>query len=149
MSIGTFCNREVIVTSKDTSIVEVALLMRQHHVGDVVVVDSSKGESIPVGIITDRDIVVELIAKEVPLDSVTVGDVMSFELATVKEQDGIWDTLQRMRTKGIRRIPVVNEEGGLVGILAVDDLVELLSEEFAILADIVRKEQIQEKTARR
>lgn len=77
MPIGEICNREVVIVRKEDSILEAAKLMREYHVGDVVVVDDREGRVIPLGILTDRDIVVELIAKEVPLDSVSVQDVMS------------------------------------------------------------------------
>ena len=85
MSIGEFCTREVVIAERDTGIVELTQLMRKHHVGDVVVVEKKGDLAVPVGIITDRDIVVELIAGEVDLDSVTTGDVMSPELITAGE----------------------------------------------------------------
>ena len=120
--------------------------MRKHHVGDVVVVEKQGDLTVPLGIITDRDIVVELIAGEVDLNSVTTGDVMSPELITAGETEGIWDTLQRMRSKGIRRLPVVNDDGGLEGILTIDDLIELLADELAILAKIAgRGQELEEK----
>ena len=136
MSIGEFCTREVVIAERDTGIVELAKLMRTHHVGDVVVVEKQGDLLLPVGIVTDRDIAVELVAAEVDLDSVTTGDVMSPELITARENEGIWDTLQLMRRKGVRRLPVVNEEGGLEGILSVDDLIDLLAEELDLLAKI-------------
>ncbi len=136
MSIGEFCSRNVVVVEKDAGIVELAQLMRKQHVGDVVVVTKHVDRMLPVGIITDRDIVVELIAEEVDLESVSAGDVMSTELITAKQTEGIWDTLQLMRSQGIRRLPVVNEEDFLEGILTIDDLIELLADELAILAKI-------------
>lgn len=149
MSVSEICIREVVITHKDSSIIEVAKLMRQYHVGDIVVVDSSGDQPIPIGIITDRDIVVELIASNVALDSVTVADVMSYDLITAREQDGIWDTIQRMSAKGIRRMPVVNEQGGLEGILTVDDLLEMLADELTSLAKVTIREQTQEKETRK
>lgn len=146
MSIGEFCTREVVIVERGTGIVELAQLMRKHHVGDVIVVDIQGDLVVPVGIVTDRDIVVELIAGEVDLDSVTTGDVMSPELITAKEKEGIWDTLQSMRSKGIRRMPVINEDGGLEGILTVDDLIELLADELDLLAKIAgRGQELEEK----
>ena len=136
MSIGEFCTREVVIAERDTGIVELAKLMRAHHVGDVVVVEKQGDLLLPVGIVTDRDIAVELVAAEVDLNSVTTGDVMSPELIIARENEGIWDTLQLMRRKGVRRVPVVNEEGGLEGILSVDDLIDLLAEELDLLAKI-------------
>ncbi|MEW6521765.1 MAG: CBS domain-containing protein [Thermodesulfobacteriota bacterium] len=148
MTVGEFCNREVVVAERDTSIIEAAKLMRQYHVGDLVVVDRSGGMTMPVGIITDRDIVVEIIAKEVSLDAACAGDVMSYSLITARLTDGIMDTLQKMRARSIRRLPVVNDEGGLEGILAIDDVLELLSEELSLLAKAAISGQEQEKKLR-
>ena len=148
MSIGAFCTREVVIAARDLRIVELAQLMRRQHVGDVIVVDRQGDLVVPVGIVTDRDIVVELIADQVDLESVTTGDVMNPELITARENEGIWDTLQRMRSKGIRRLPVVNDDGGLEGILTVDDLVELLAEELALLARIAGRGQKLEEERR-
>ena len=145
MTVGKFCTREVVIASRDNSIVEVAQLMRNHHVGDVVIVGSNDNQPKPIGIITDRDIVVELLATEVPLDTVSVGDVMNFELLTAREDDSVWDTMQLMCAKGVRRIPVVNNQGSLEGILTSDDLLELLAEELILLAKIPGREQIVEK----
>ena len=136
MSTGEFCTREVVITEKDSSILDVAQLMRTYHVGDVVVVEHRGEQAVPVGIITDRDIVVEVIAQEVDLNAVTVGDVMSYDLLSVREDEGIWEVLLQMCDRGVRRIPVVNEAGGLEGILALDDMIELLAEELTLLARI-------------
>jgi CBS domain-containing protein len=148
MTVGKFCNREVIIAEKNTAVTEVAKLMRRHHVGDVLIVDRHGGKVKPVGILTDRDIVIELIACDVALDSVSAGDVMSYELVTAYEEDSIWDTLQKMRARGIRRVPVVNAGGELAGILAVDDLMELFAEELNLLSKIPFREQLIEGTTR-
>ncbi|MHB1350600.1 MAG: CBS domain-containing protein [Desulfobulbaceae bacterium] len=145
MSTGEFCTREVIITEKETSILEVAQLMRTYHVGDVIVVERRGETNVPVGIITDRDIVVEVIAQEVDLNAVTVGDVMSYELLSVRQDEGIWEALLQMCDRGVRRIPVVNEAGGLEGILALDDMIELLAEELSLLAKIAASGQERER----
>ena len=148
MKVGKFCTRSVVIADKDSSVIEVAKLMREHHVGDVVVVRPDGDQPKPIGIITDRDIVVELLATDVSLDVVSVGDVMSFELITARENDSIWDTMQVMRSKGVRRIPVVNDQGGLEGILTADDLLELLADELGMLAKVPVREQILEKESK-
>jgi len=148
MTVGHFCNREVVICGPDNTIVEVAQLMRLHHVGDVVIVEDREDIPVPIGIITDRDLVVELIADGVDLDAVTVGDVMSYELVTTRTDDSIWETLKRMRAQGVRRIPVVNDQGGLEGILALDDILELLTEELSILAKVPASAQTKEKQLR-
>jgi CBS domain-containing protein len=148
MPIGEICNREVVFSRRGDSIVEAARLMREHHVGDLVVIEEKDGQRVPVGILTDRDLVVEIIAKEVDMGRVTVGDVMSNHLHVAREGDGIYDTIQLMRSKGVRRIPVVNAKGHLVGIVTVDDLLELLSDEIAALAKLTSRQQAHEKSSR-
>lgn len=149
MPVGEFCNRQVVIARPESDIVAVAKLMREHHVGDVVIVQGKEGETlIPQGIITDRDLVIELLALEVSPESVTVGDVMSYELVTCRESDGVADVLRRMQAKVIRRMVVVNDAGGLVGILTVDDLLELLAEEMTGLAKVALGQQDKEKRSK-
>lgn len=128
MNTGEVCTRRVIVVAPQESIRDAARLMRHHHVGDLVVVEHADGANRPIGILTDRDIVVELLAAGVDMDAVTVGDVMSRPLLTAREQDDLSDTLKRMAQKGVRRIPVVGEDGKLAGLLSIDDLMTLLAE---------------------
>ena len=148
MTIGTICNRDTVFTTRNSSIVDAAQLMRDHHVGDLVVVDEQAGRRVPVGIVTDRDLVIEILARQVEPGSVTIGDIMSSELVTARESDGLFDTLQRMRAKGVRRVPVVDAGGALAGIVAVDDFLDLLAEEISALARLVSREQARERTAR-
>lgn len=148
MSIGEICNREVIVIEKEGSISEVIRLMRDHHVGDVVVVETRNGLRYPVGILTDRDIVVEILAKDIGLDDVGIVDVMSYELAVSGEEDDVIDTVKRMRAKGVRRMPVVNRQGVLIGIVTVDDLIDLIAEQVKDLANLIGNEQKQERRSR-
>ena len=149
MPISEICNREVIVVQCNDTILEAAKLMRQHHVGDVLVVEDRGGVRIPVGIVTDRDLVVEIMAPELDQMVITVGDIMAPDLVTVKENTGVFDAIQYMRAKGVRRLPVVDDSGGLVGILTLDDLLELLAEELLALAKLVKHEQKKETMSRR
>jgi CBS domain-containing protein len=147
MSVGQYCNREVIVTSQDSSILEVAQLMRQHHVGNVIVIERQGEQNIPVGIATDRDLVVEILAEAVSPDTVTVGDIMS-PIVTISEKQELWGTLKYMRNRGIRRMPVVNETGGLEGIITIDDILALLAEGLTDLTQLVKHEIEQETRSR-
>jgi CBS domain-containing protein len=113
------------------------------------VVDERGGIKVPVGIVTDRDLVVEIMAPAIDQTVVTVGDIMASELVTVRENAGLSETIEYMRAKGVRRVPVVDRNGALVGILALDDLLELLAEELLALAKLVRHEQKREMTNRR
>lgn len=148
MTVGKICNREVVIATPQAHLIEVAKLMRKHHVGDVIVVAEGGGERTPVGIITDRDIVLAIIASEVNLTDVVAGDIMTSDLLTAREQDSIWDTLQRMRSHGVKRLPVVNDHGGLEGILSVNDFLELISEELLALAQVARRQQQREREKR-
>lgn len=146
MKIGEICTRDTIIAKKDSNIVELAKLMRQYHVGDIVVVN--EGENSPIGIVTDRDLVIEILAKELSPETITTGDIMNRDVLTAHENDDIWDTLQRMRIRGVRRIPVVNQRGALVGIATLDDLLELLADELEDIANIVRREKGNERSTR-
>lgn len=145
MSIGELCNREVIVIEPQASIADAVKLMRRHHVGDLVVVDQRGQQRVPVGVLTDRDIVIEVLAEDVDPGSITVGDAMSGPLVTAREDEDLADVIARMRAHGVRRVPVVNAQGGLEGILAVDDILELLAEQMSGLAGLVRTEQQHEQ----
>jgi len=149
MPISEICNREIIVVQLNDTALEAARLMRQHHVGDVVVVEDKGGVRVPVGVVTDRDLVVEIMAPELDQTVITVGDIMVPDIVTVKENTGVFEAIQYMRAKGVRRLPVVNDGGGLVGILTLDDLLELLAEELLALATLVRHEQKKETMSRR
>lgn len=148
MKIGEVCNREVIYVDRGASILEAARLMRRHHVGDVVVAEEKEGVRVPVGILTDRDIVVELLAEEVPLDTVTVGDVMTFDLLTAREEEELAPAIRQMKIRGVRRMPVVSKAGALVGILAADDLIEVIAEQLADLVKLIGVEQRREQERR-
>lgn len=148
MSAGEYCNREVVVIHKDAAVRDAVNLLRNYHVGDVVVVEQVAGKKHPIGILTDRDIVVEILAKDVDMTSVTVGDVMSLKLVTVTEQTSLLDTLERMRQHGVRRLPVVDSAGVLVGIITLDDLMELLAEQISKVAALMKNEQRKEEKKR-
>lgn len=121
MSVGEICNREVIVIQRDETIVEAAKLMRQYHVGAVIVVEKRNGLQVPVGIVTDRDLVVEILATELDEKVITVGDIMPQEIFTIKESAASYEAIEFMRRKTARRLPVVDDAGELVGILTLDD----------------------------
>lgn len=148
MAVGEICNREVVVAEQTLSVVDAAQLMRSHHVGDLVVVEAGDGGKRPVGIVTDRDIVVEVVAAGVNPEALTVADIMSPELATVQEGEGVFEALCHMRARGVRRMPVVDCDGGLVGIITLDDLLGLLAEEMVELAKLVSHERQREASSR-
>ncbi len=149
MSIGELCNRDVVIVGAKDTVLEAAQLMRQHHVGDVLVVEDRGGIRVPVGIITDRDLVLEVMAPQLDPASITVSDIMLTELAMVKEDAGLFEAIEYMHSKAVRRLPVVDDKGGLLGILTLDDLIELLADEMAALSKLVKYEQKKETVNRR
>ncbi len=148
MSVSEICNRDVVIVRPEESIQTAARLMREYHVGDLIVVKESQGRRIPVGILSDRDIVIEMVAKDLVYDAVNVGDLMSNELLTVQEDGDSLDAIRRMREHGIRRMPVLNEAGALVGILAVDDLIDLIAEQLNNLVGLIGNELRYERERR-
>lgn len=148
MSIGTFCNRDVVMVDAQCTIVDAARLMRQHHVGSLVIVANEGGVNRPQAIVTDRDLVIEVLATELDSRTLRVGEVATEPLCSVREEDGVFDTVHRMREHGVRRAPVVDASGGLQGIVSVDDLIVLLGEEMNELARLIAREQAQESRKR-
>jgi CBS domain-containing protein len=148
MTAGELCNREVVIAHRETSLVEAAKRMREQHVGTLVVVDERAARRTPVGILTDRDIVVATVAKELDPRKLTVGDVMSAGVLVVREQDGVDDALRVMREKGVRRVPVIDRDGALAGILAIDDILELVAEEMDGFARALKSERSREARLR-
>jgi CBS domain-containing protein len=148
MPVNEICVRHVIVVRRSTPVPEAAKLMREHHIGDVVVVDVPNGRQIPVGIVTDRDIVVELVAMHLNPADFTVGDLVARDLVTISEQAGVSEAIEIMRAKGVRRVPVVDAYGALTGIVSIDDLLHLLAGEMADLATLIRRERKHECEAR-
>lgn len=141
MNIGELCNRETAIVGQDENIVEVAKLMRHYHVGDLIVVIKRKNGNTPVGIVTDRDIIMKVVANEANPKIVKIAEVMSKELVTGTEEESIYEIIKRMRMHGVRRLPVIDKEGYLVGILSVDDILEFLSEEVDALIGLFYKER--------
>jgi CBS domain-containing protein len=148
MEVRKLCTVDTICCDRHESVQGAALLMRKHHVGDIVVVDEPDGERTPVGILTDRDIVVSVIALGLDPVSLEVGDIMSDDLLVAGEHDDPYTTIEHMRLRGIRRVPVVTDTGSLAGIVSADDLLVFLAEEMEELSRISPYQQQHERRAR-
>jgi CBS domain-containing protein len=149
MPINECCNIGAVSCEAGTSITSVAELMRKHHVGDVIVVEEKNTKRVPVGIVTDRDIVIETIALDTRADIFTAGDLMSSPVATVSEDTGFVETLRLMRNYKVRRMPVVAADGSLRGIVTADDIVRLLSMELSMMTDTLTEQQTREEHLRK
>lgn len=150
MTVREYCNLNVICCEPDTPVAEVAMLMRKHHVGDVVVVDNQgEGARIPIGIITDRDVLVETIALDIEARLFTAADLMSSPVTTVLEDASVSEALAIMRGKRIRRLPVVTRAGTLFGMVTIDDFVNLLAAELSMIAGLMVEQTIREGRLRK
>jgi len=135
MSLKKIATRNVATLQTDATVLEAAKKMRDSHVGDVVIVKTEDGREVPVGILTDRDIVVSTVAFGVAPGVVTVEDVMAPTVTVAKTTDSLYHVLNLMKEHGIKRIPLVNSAGTLQGIVSSEDIVAILASE---LTDVVR-----------
>lgn len=148
MNIGDICNRIVVYAKPDTPVSELAALMQRYNVGNLIIAEGDEERPVPVGIVTDRDIVVSVVAEGEAPDGVKAVDIMSDELLVATEDSDLQETLQEMQDASVRRIPVVDAEGVLIGILAIDDLLLQLATELNAVANIVSKQRLADAQAR-
>ena len=149
MMAGEICTRDVVVAPKTETIVDAARRMRISHVGDLVVIEKRNGRSFPVGIVTDRDIVVSVVAGDPDhINSLLVSDVMSDDLVTAREQESVEVALKKMEEHGVRRLPIVDAGGALTGILTLDDVLQYLTGQQSELVSLVARGQGRERQYR-
>ena len=134
--------RDVVTASADESVVEVARRMALLDVGDVIVVEERAGQlPRPIGIVTDRDLVIEVLARpEASPGTTTIADILRRPLVTATEADDVDAVLETMRQHVIRRIPIVDRDGGLQGVLSIDDVLGLLRDDIAIVAKVLARQ---------
>jgi len=145
---GDVCMRHVVVVPASLSVDEAARVMRERHVGCVVVVEQGDGGRLPAGILTDRDIVTAVVARDVDPKSLRVGDVMSVDVASAREHDTLTDALATMRRRGVRRLPVLGAHGVLAGILSQDDVLSAIAGQLQALASVQLHERRHEAASR-
>jgi CBS domain-containing protein len=144
MTVGKLCTRDLATASRETPVAEAARQMRHRHVGDLVVVEAGR----PVGIVTDRDIVISVVATGLDASVFTLGDLVLKDPVTCNEDLDASECLHQMRIHGVRRMLVVNKSGKLVGILTVDDLLRVLAAELGEMAKLIDREQVMEMKTR-
>jgi CBS domain-containing protein len=137
MSVGRICTRDVDTAGPKESAVDVARRMRERQVGTVVVVDD---RAQPMGLITDRDIAMRVVAAGREGVRTPVTDIMTAMPTAVLEDTSIESALGHMRVGRMRRLPVVNGAGALVGIVTLDDILTLLAEEFSLIGKLLERE---------
>jgi len=149
LTAGEFCNRHVVFALADEPVTTAARLMREHHVGSVVVVAERAEGRVPVGLLTDRDIVVGLVAVSPErLMNTLVRDLARREPVVASVEESVYEVMLRMRGHGVRRVPVVDAGGILQGIIVFDDLVEYVAEQMSKLVALIEREQSKERDLR-
>ena len=149
LTVGEICTRSVTIAFRSTPLNGAARLMRQNHVGSLVVVEETGGMRVVVGILTDRDIVTAVVAADLEPATLRTEDVMSTDLITAREDDSLIDLVRSMRRKGVRRVPVVGAQGELVGLATLDDVLDALSQELSQLVGAIASEGKRERQMRR
>lgn len=139
MNIGSVCNRNVIAVSRSMTVQEAARLMRAEHIGDVLVLDDSGEPPLPIGIVTDRDIVIEVVAAGLDPEALKLADLLVRPLVTVDEHDSCEDTVRLMTMNGVRRMPVIDAFGGLIGVVTLDDLLPHFAAPLAQLSQLASR----------
>ncbi len=149
MKLKELCTPDVVYCTARISALHAAHLMRERHVGDLVVIDDSEEAHAPIGIVTDRDIVVEVLAKDLDPAKTSVREIMRVPLVIARTSEEAENALERMRAHSVRRVPVLDDSEQLAGILSLDDLLKRLAADASVLADIVAREQDREHRLRR
>jgi len=149
LTVGGICTRSVTIAFRSTPLNGAARLMRENHVGSLVVVEETSGLRLVVGILTDRDIVTAVVAADLEPATLRTEDVMSTDLITAREDDSLIDLVRSMRHKGVRRVPVVGTQGELIGLVTLDDVLDVLSQELSLLVAAIDSEGKRERQMRR
>jgi CBS domain-containing protein len=126
MDVREVCKSVVVFAYKGMALNEAARLMREHHVGSLVVVEERDAGKSPIGMLTDRDIAIAVVARDLDPRTLAVSEVMTTEVVSVRDDDSVLDALALMRRRGVRRVPVVTRAGLLVGIVTLDDLLRIV-----------------------
>lgn len=148
MKIAEVCRRGAIAIASNEGISEAARLMREHHVGFLIVYQSGDDLRRPIGVLTDRDLVIEVMAKRVDPEALRVDDVMTRKPLVAIETEDLGDLLQAMRLGGVRRVPVVDVRGALTGVIAIDDVFDVITNFMCDLTGSIKHEQRVERRAR-
>jgi predicted transcriptional regulator len=148
MKVGDCCKRAVIAIDSKADAAKAAKRMREEHVGFLVVYRDGDELQKPIGVLTDRDLVLAVVARDIDPHAVTTADVMTCSPLLANETDELGDMLQGMRVAGVRRVPVVDARGALTGIFALDDAIDLLAGFVCDVAGSIKSEQRREWRAR-
>jgi CBS domain-containing protein len=150
MNTGQLCNRNPITVRRSDELIKAAQLMREKHIGYLIVVEADVADQTlrPVGVVTDRDIVISVVARETDPRELRVGEIMTQQPVTIGAAEPVEKALREMRRIGVRRLPVVGQRRELIGVLSLDDVLEVLAGELQNVAGSVHNERVIEGTLR-
>lgn len=144
MRISDISSRSVACVGIHTTAREAAWKMSEVHTGTLVVIAQNGA---PIGILTDRDLVLKVLAKGAAAEAVAVGDVMTREVITCKADEDIFDVVLSMRRHGVRRLPVLDQDRGVIGLVSADDIYSALASHMKELGQALLREQLHELEA--
>ena len=148
LSAADLCNRIDTFATREMTVERAAQLMREHHVGCLVVADDTPQGRLVVGVLTDRDIVTAVVAMSLDPAALRVEDVMSVDVTTARAEDSMEDLVGTMRREGVRRLPVTTPEGCLIGLVTLDDLLRVMAEQLRSMGRAIEIEQLREHRRR-
>ncbi|HEX6005273.1 MAG TPA: CBS domain-containing protein [Burkholderiales bacterium] len=141
MNVARIYTRSVVSVPRSKTLQQAAILMRDFHVGALLVTEDAPNTDQAIGIVTDRDLVVQALAEGAMPDELRIDQVMTPEIAGVSESADAHEAMTTMRDAGVRRLAVTGEGGAVVGILSLDDVIDALSIELENVAGVIRSER--------
>jgi predicted transcriptional regulator len=147
MRVDRIYTRRVVRTTKSSTLEQAADLMRRYHVGALIVAEDPPDDADAIGVLTDRDIVIQAVARGFDIRSVRVGDLMTPTVGVIPEHADLHDALEAMRSAGVRRLAVTGRDGRMVGMLSMDDVIDGLAADFSSLAGMLKTEVEREREA--
>jgi CBS domain-containing protein len=139
MILSSICTLDPVCCQRTTTAREAAALMREHHLGDLVVVDDPDDDRLVVGVITDRDLAVDVMAQGLDPNKTVVGSLMRTPVVLARVSEEISVAIERMQAHGVRRLPIVDDHEKVVGVITLDDLLALNASNAAAISEIVNR----------
>jgi CBS domain-containing protein len=138
MNVGYICRRHVVAIDAESTLIEAASLMRDQHVGALVVTTETPDGALVTGIVTDRDLVIDVLARGLDTRGARIGELANRRLVSVSEDEAVSSAIETMHRSGVRRLLVTNGDQGLTGIVSLDDLLDACASELDGLAKVIR-----------
>lgn len=139
MNVGSICSHHLVTISRSGTLQQAATLMREHHVGSLVVTETRPEAEHIVGIVTDRDLAIEVLARGFDGEHMEVGQMIDGRVVSAPQEASLMDAVELMQVAGVRRLLVRTEDRQVVGVVSFDDLFEACVAQLNGLARVLRK----------